>query len=383
MPRRGQYAPGRRSRDGPRPRPGTCRDRAGGPTCRRYRQVDGMSGFRPWRSSRWAPPHNTSVACVAHEMRQATTRRTDPVCVSGSAGRVGRRSHQPTAPRLGEQAADVAQEVLAARDHPPPRRDDVGDVGGRGGEDHPLDRVGVGAARGADRVQPDGDQVGDARRCRSRRRPAEPSDACPARVAASSRAAADQCPRCCEASRSSSSTARASSSRSTTAWLSEPRVSGRAGVAHPAGRADAVGQVALGRRAHADRTCRRCPSSPMSSSVRWVACTAVVRGPSRPRSCSSRVGVTPYAARQASFSAALLGDVHVQRRLVRRPRRRPCELVGRHRPHRVRRGADHARRRPGYAVAQRSARVRPAVGVAVAEALLHARRAAAPMPPVR
>ena len=45
------------------------------------------------------------------------------------------------------------------------------------------------------------------------------------------------------------------------------------------------------------------PSSSMSSSVRWVACTTVVSGPSRSAPCSSRVGVTPYAARQASFSA--------------------------------------------------------------------------------
>lgn len=44
-------------------------------------------------------------------------------------------------------------------------------------------------------------------------------------------------------------------------------------------------------------------SSSTSSSVRWVACTTEVRGPSAPRSASSRVGVTPCAARQASFSA--------------------------------------------------------------------------------
>jgi hypothetical protein len=41
----------------------------------------------------------------------------------------------------------------------------------------------------------------------------------------------------------------------------------------------------------------------MSPSVRWVACTAVVRGPSTPWSASSRVGVQPCAFRQASFSA--------------------------------------------------------------------------------
>lgn len=41
----------------------------------------------------------------------------------------------------------------------------------------------------------------------------------------------------------------------------------------------------------------------MSSSVRWVLWTPVVRGPRTPWSASSRVGVQPCAARQDSFSA--------------------------------------------------------------------------------
>ena len=41
----------------------------------------------------------------------------------------------------------------------------------------------------------------------------------------------------------------------------------------------------------------------MSVSVRWVAWTALVRGPRAPASASSCVGVTPYAARQSAFSA--------------------------------------------------------------------------------
>ena len=46
------------------------------------------------------------------------------------------------------------------------------------------------------------------------------------------------------------------------------------------------------------------PSSATSSSVRWVACTAVVRGPSTPvRRRAAAVGVRPCTARQASFSA--------------------------------------------------------------------------------
>ena len=45
------------------------------------------------------------------------------------------------------------------------------------------------------------------------------------------------------------------------------------------------------------------PRRSTSSVVRWVACTALVSGPSAPASASRRVGVTPYAARQPSFSA--------------------------------------------------------------------------------
>ena len=66
----------------------------------------------------------------------------------------------------------------------------------------------------------------------------------------------------------------------------------RPGLAHPAGRSDAVGQVALGRGAHAHRgaasrraaRCRR-----RSGGSRARPCC----GPSTPWSCSSRVGVTP------------------------------------------------------------------------------------------
>ena len=52
-----------------------------------------------------------------------------------------------------------------------------------------------------------------------------------------------------------------------------------------------------------DTNARAAPSSAMSSSVRCVAWTAEVSGPRRPWSARSRVGVTPYAARQPSFSA--------------------------------------------------------------------------------
>ena len=50
----------------------------------------------------------------------------------------------------------------------------------------------------------------------------------------------------------------------------------------------------------------------MSSSVRCVACTALVSGPRTPWSASSWVGVAPYAATQASFSCGLLGEMDVE-----------------------------------------------------------------------
>ena len=45
------------------------------------------------------------------------------------------------------------------------------------------------------------------------------------------------------------------------------------------------------------------PSAAMSAGVRWVAWTAVVRGPHTPTSASSWTGVRPVAARHAWFSA--------------------------------------------------------------------------------
>ena len=109
-------------------------------------------------------------------------------------------------------------------------------------------------------------------------------------------------------------------------------------------------QVALGGRAEAD-VVPVAPSSAMSSSVRWVACTTVVPGPSRPSSCEQpRSG---YAVRREAVLvlARLLGQVDVQRV---RARGTTCELVARHRPHRVDRGAATSRRRAPRS-AQRSA----------------------------
>ena len=98
------------------------------------------------------------------------------------------------------------------------------------------------------------------------------------------------------------------------------------------------------------------PSRAMSSSVRCVAWTTVVPGPSRPSSCSSRVGVTPYAARQASFSATCSERWTCS---GSRPLK-ALQLVARHGPHRV------DRRRAG------AGPLGPPLGGAVAVADLHA-----------
>lgn len=136
------------------------------------------------------------------------------------------------------------------------------------------------------------------------RRPAsaQPSEACPSAVAARSNWAAVQCPRVRVRSRSSSSMARASSNRSITAWLSLPRLSGL-----PASCSRLAGPIPSARSrsvvGHMQIVVPEPPSSVMSSSVRCVAWTAEVRGPSTPWSARSRVGVTPCVAWQASFSA--------------------------------------------------------------------------------
>ncbi len=79
-----------------------------------------------------------------------------------------------------------------------------------------------------------------------------------------------------------------------TAWLSEPRASrGPAGPMPSARSRSVVGhmQIVVSR------------SSSRSLSVRWVAWTAQLSGPSAPWPCRSSVGVQPWTARQASFSA--------------------------------------------------------------------------------
>ena len=175
------------------------------------------------------------------------------------------------------------------------------DVGG-GGRETPPRRVGTPAVR--DAVQPDRDQVGAvADGDRARRRPSR-ARACPVAVAASQQLGGGEVPAALGGSRSSSSTPRASSNRSITAWLSLPRLSGLPASASAPGRADAVGQVPFGGGAEAHRRCRCPPSTVRSASVE----VGGVHGGGRPGRAprgrrSSSVGVRPCTARQASFSA--------------------------------------------------------------------------------
>ena len=104
---------------------------------------------------------------------------------------------------------------------------------------------------------------------------------------------------------------------------------------------DAVAEVALGggAEAHAGRgavACRRCPRS-----VRWVACTAVVRGPSTPTSRISAVGVRPCTARHWSTSAVCSDEWTCSgASCARRPFDDGRHLLDGHRPDGMQCGAD-------------------------------------------
>ena len=145
-----------------------------------------------------------------------------------------------------------------------------------------------------------------------------------------------------------------------------------AGVGSARRRTDAVAEVALGGRAHAHvrrglapaARCRR--RSGGWRARRWCA------SPSTPWSASSWVGVTPYAARHASFSAGCSD------RWTCSGRGTPSSptaasttrssSVRRHRPHRV-----HRRCHPeAVIVAEHADPIGPGLGVAVVEPPLHA-----------
>ena len=172
---------------------------------------------------------------------------------------------------------------------------------GRGGEDDGRDRLLRARAGEADAVERDGGEVGERAGLDAGRPPASRAR----RSRSPSPRAAGRSRRCTPrtpvASRSSSSIARASSNGSMTACESLPVASEapasssrRAGPMPSARSRSVVGQ----RQAVTPAP----PSSATSSSVRWVAWTAVKRSDSAPASASSPVGVRPCAARHSSFS---------------------------------------------------------------------------------
>ncbi len=162
-------------------------------------------------------------------------------------------------------------------------------------------------------------------RRRSRPASSQPRLAWPAAVAARTSSAACQCPRCWLTSRSSSSTARISSKRSITAWLSEPRVSrapasasARLGPTPSPRSRSVVGQK--------DTKARASPSSETSSSVEVGGVHADVS-----RAQETVVGEQPGRADAVRREAPvvlrdLLGEVHVQGRP--RPTRRDRREAG-------------------------------------------------------
>ena len=127
-------------------------------------------------------------------------------------------------------------------------------------------------------------------------------------------------------------------------------------------RADAVGEVALGRRADADaRAGRRRAARRRRREVHGVHRRGA--GAERSGVGSSRVGVTPKAASARLVLGRLLGEVDVQRRAGRRAprRRRRSSSAGTARTEWTAAPTSTGRRRPGRAQLRR--RVAPSLGV--------------------
>ena len=138
----------------------------------------------------------------------------------------------------------------------------------------------------------------------------QPRVVMPASVAAVRRSAGRWWPRRSVARRSLSSTALASSNRSITAWLSEPRQRGL-----PASASDRAGPIPSARSrsvvGQKQAVVRVAPRRATSSPVRWVAWTAVVRGPRTPADSARAAGVRPVAASRPGFGP-LLGQVEME-----------------------------------------------------------------------
>ncbi len=280
--------------------------------------------------------------------------------------------------KLPRHVRDQRVPMIAHRDHPPADHD-MPDVGRGGREDHRF-RGGAGWLRPAGRVQADGGEVGErsdleaaagaSRGARGRRRlrraaVRRPASARGVRCAAARPVPPRVLPRTGRSRRGCPSPGSSGS---------RPRTASR--------RADAVGQVAFGRRAHADAVAE-VPSMSMSICDRCVACTAVVRGPSAP-CASSNCGGGPVVPGQAGVVlGALLGQVDVQRRSRSPPPRPPPARAG---PPAPRAPSGSPRRRTvsvaRVCLAQCLDPVGPASGVAVGEALL-ASFSSVSMPPAR
>ena len=169
------------------------------------------------------------------------------------------------------------------------------------------------------------------------------------------------------ASRSFSSTARASSNRSIDRVAVGAEAERRPGVDQRPGRPDAVGEVAFGRGARSTRACRR----RRAARVRLGQVGGVHGGRcgdrARRASSSSWVGVAAVRLQAGLVLGPLLGEVDVQRDgVLAAPTRRPPGAARRRTARTEWTAAPTPRRRPGRG---RSASTRPAhaVGVAVAE----------------
>ena len=238
------------------------------------RRTRGACGCRRSRGSRSARRRRCARRPLRRPARPtATTRRprspahasrTSPSGPSPSAGSlvtsrpmlsIDERAHRASSSAIdaSQLGGDVDADVARRRARRPRRRRSTWcDVGGGRGEDQPTRARASAAVPGqAHRVEADRHEVGERPGCdRARLGPAERGVAVRGRGAAAATARRG-CRARRVASRSSSSTARASSNRSITACESVPSDRRAPGVAQAPRRADAVGEVALGRRAEA------------------------------------------------------------------------------------------------------------------------------------